>query len=247
MSRGVLLALALLLGQDKKDPPKSPLPKIAFAQPFLVIPGKPVKLTLRGLNLDQTSEVKVSETGTVVIKSKGKAEVPKEQDAAVYGDTKVEIELTLPVEAVKVSLQIVNAAGTTEPYALEVAAADAVVAEKEPNGGFAQAQPLESGKGIQGAVSQANDVDCFRIDGKKGEIWVFEVVAQQRGVPLDALLTLHDAGGRIVASSDDVSGSRDPRLQVTLAADGVYTLVLIDAHNGGGATHVYFLRARRQI
>ncbi len=27
----------------------------------------------------------------------------------------------------------------------------------------------------------------------------------------------------------------------------VYTRVLIDAHNGGGATHVYFLRARRQI
>jgi hypothetical protein len=246
---GVLLLLAPL--QDDKKAPADPKPRISMALPLAVSPGATVKVTLRGLNLDQATEVKLPEAiegVTVAIKSKGKAEIPKETDPAVYGDTKVELEIKLPAEfaADKLGLVAVNPKGETAPYELKVLAKDKLVAEKEPNGGFATAQPVEAGQTIQGTISQAMDVDVFKIAGKKGERWSFEVEAQKRGSVLDPLLTLHDAAGHIVATADDSEASRDPSLKVTLPADGTYTITLIDAHNAGGGTHPYLLQVRRE-
>jgi hypothetical protein len=89
------------------------------------------------------------------------------------------------------------------------------------------------------------DVDVFKFSGKKGETWILDVEAQRRGSVLDALLTVHDAAGHIVATADDSESSRDPVIRVTLAKDGTYLVTLIDAHNAGGATHPYLLNVRR--
>jgi hypothetical protein len=232
--------------QDKKAPP-DPKPRISMALPLAIAPGTTSKITLRGLNLDQATEVKFAEPiegATVVVKSKGKAEIPKESDPAVYGDTKTDLEVKLPAEMAggKVSLVAVNPAGATAPYELAVVK---TVSEKEPNGAFATAQPVEAGQTIQGAVSGALDVDVFRIEGKKGQTWTFEVEAQRRGSVLDPMLTLHSSAGQILAVSDDTASSRDAAIKVALPADGVYTITVMDAHNAGGATHAYLLRIGR--
>ena len=236
--------------QDEKKAPPDPKPRIAMALPLSVTPGATAKVTLRGLNLDQATEVKLAEAvlgATVVVKSKGKAEMPKETDPAVYGDTKVELEIKLPELAPeKLLLVAVTAAGQTAPYELLVLPKDKLVLEKEPNGGFATAQPVEAGQVVQGCVSQALDVDVFRIAGRKGEAWVFEVEAQRRGSVLDAMLLLHNKDGQTLAAVDDTKASRDPSLRVVLPADGPYFITVMDAHNSGGATHVYLLRIRRE-
>ena len=250
MSSLALALLVLAAAQDDKKAPPDPKPRVSMALPLAVSPGGPAKVTLRGLNLDQATEVKLStplEGATVSLKSKGKAEIPKETDPAVYGDTKAEIELTLPAgfEADKVGLVAVNPKGEAS-YDLKVLPKEKLVAEKEPNGGFSTAQPVEAGKTVLGAISQSMDVDVFRFSGKKGETWVLEVEAQRRGSVLDAILTLHDAAGHIVATADDTESSKDPSLRVTLPADGAYLISLIDAHNAGGATHAYLLHVRRE-
>ena len=248
----VALALVLLAGaqDDKKGPPPDPKPRISMALPLHVVPGTTAKVVLRGLNLDQATEVKFPEPiegASVTIKGKGKAEIPKETDPAVYGDTKVELEVKLPAElaAEKVSLVAVNAAGETKPHELVVLAKATVVPEKEPNGGFATAQPVESGQVVQGAISQALDVDVFKFTGKKGESWTIEVEANRRGSILDAMLTVHTQAGNTLVALDDSASSRDPSVKLTLPADGTYFVTLMDAHNSGGATHVYLLRLRR--
>jgi hypothetical protein len=251
MSKVVLALVALLLGlQEEKKAPADPKPRVAMALPLAVVPGAPSKVTLRGLNLDQATEVKFAEPiegATVAIRSKGKADLPKETDPAQYGDTKVELDLKLPAEFSpdQVGLIAVNAAGQAAPYELKVVAKDKLLLEKEPNGSFATAQPVEAGQVVQGSVSQAMDVDVYKVTGKKGEVWVFEVEAQRRGSILDPLLTVHDAGSRIVATVDDGDGTRDPLLRVTLPSDGVYMVSLIDAHNAGGGMHPYLLHFRR--
>ena len=250
MSKLALALLLVLAGQDDKKSPPDPKPHIAMALPLAVSPGSPVKVTLRGLNLDQASEAKFAdpvEGGSIAIKGKGKADLPKETDPAVYGDTKVDLEIALPAgfAAEKVGLVAVNAKGEAR-YDLKVLPKDKLVPEKEPNGGFATAQAAEAGQTIQGAIGQAMDVDVFKVAGKKGETWIFEVEAQKRGSVLDPLLTLHDAAGHIVATADDAEASRDPSLKVTLPADGAYLITLIDAHNAGGATHPYLLHLRRE-
>lgn len=246
----ILLLVLPAAAQEKKAPPKPPNPKIAFAVPLGVVPGTTTKLTVRGLNLDQATEVRFAEAvegAEVRVKSKGKAEVPKDAEAAVYGDTKLDLEVLLPAGAApaRLALVVVNPAGTTEPHELAVTPKERWVLEKESNGGFRDAQPLEAGKVLQGAVGQAMDVDVFKLAGKAGEWWEFDVRASRHGSPLDALLTLYDAAGTIVAVSDDGEGTPDPTLRVKMPADGAYSLVLVDAHNQGGASHVYLLHARR--
>jgi hypothetical protein len=248
----VALAIVVLwaAAQDDKKSPPDPKPRIAMALPLAVTPGATVKVTLRGLNLDQATEVKLAEPvegSSIVIKSKGKAEIPKETDPAVYGDTKVDVEIKLPdLPLEKLLLVAINTAGQTAPYELLVLPKDKVVAEKEPNGGFATAQPLEAGQVVQGCISQAMDVDVFRVAGRKGETWVFDVEAQRRGSILDAMLMVHDKNGQTVATLDDAKATRDPSLRITLPADGPYFVTVMDAHNAGGATHVYLLRIARE-
>jgi hypothetical protein len=251
MSRVLIAAVLLVVAQDdKKGPPPDPKPKISMALPLSITPGSTSKITLRGLNLDQATEVKFSEPiegGSVSIKGKGKAEMPKETDPAVYGDTKVDLEVKLPagVSAETVSLVAVNAAGATKPHELVVLPKEKVVAEKEPNGGFSTAQQIESGQVVQGAVSQALDVDVFKFTGKKGEVWLIEVEAHRRGSILDPMLTVHNTAGQILAVSDDSASTRDASIRITLPSDGVCFVTLMDAHNTGGATHAYLLRLRR--
>src|ERR1043165_3838713 len=98
MSRVVLAPVALLLvpaafapasadGQDEKKAPADPKPRIAMALPLAIVPGAPSKVTLRGLNLDQATEVRFAEPiegATIAINSKGKADLPKETDPAQY-------------------------------------------------------------------------------------------------------------------------------------------------------------------
>lgn len=247
----ILRALPFLVlagaAQDDKKAPPDPKPRISMAIPLSVAPGTASKITLRGLNLDQATEVKFAEPiegASIAIKSKGKAEIPKETDPAAYGDTKVDLEVKLPAEVAsgKVSLVAVNGAGTTSPHEVVVVKP---VPEKEPNGAFATAQPVEAGQTVQGAVSGALDVDVFRIVGKKGERWAFEVEAQRRGSVLDPLLTVHTPSGQILAASDDSTATRDARIQVVLPSDGAFTVTLMDANNAGGSTHVYLLRLKR--
>jgi hypothetical protein len=248
----VVLAIFILWAatqEDKKAPP-DPKPRIVMALPLSITPGPATKITLRGLNLDQATEIKLAEPvegASIAIKSKGKAELPKETDPAIYGDTKIELEIKLPDAPLeKLPLIAVTAAGQTSPYELLVLPKDKVVLEKEPNGGFATAQPVEAGQVVQGSISQAMDVDVFRIAGRKGETWVFEVEAQRRGSILDAMLTVHNKDDQTVAALDDAKASRDPSLRITLAADGPYHVTVMDAHNTGGATHAYLLRIARE-
>ena len=202
---------------------------------------------MRGLNLDRASEVRLREAkGTARVVAKGKAAVPNQQPPAAVGDTQVEVEVTLPPDtpAGTVSLVVVTPAGETPPHALLVERSLALAAEKEPNNGFRQAQPITLPQAVDGAVGQPQDVDVFRLEGKAGQQWVLEVFAARHGSPLDPLLTLYDADGQTVASADDSDGSTDARLEVTLPKTGVYYLSLIDAHDQGGPAHVYRLSLR---
>ncbi len=241
----ILLVLALL-AQDKKEPPK-PIPRVLVCAPPAAAPGQTTKVVVRGMNLDTATGVTVG-GAEVKLKSKTKVTPPNNGDPELLGNSQVEIEVTLPAGAKAERLPVVvrTPVDTAPAHPLLVLPAGRLLAEKEPNGGFAQAQPLQPEKVLQGSVGGAKDEDVFAVEGRKGETWVFEASAQRLGSPLDPILTLYDAAGLTIASQDDASGARDPVLKVTLPADGAYRLSLIDAHDQGGPTHVYHLSARRE-
>jgi hypothetical protein len=65
------------------------------------------------------------------------------------GDTQLELALDVPggFEAGKLQIVIVTPGGETEPREITIAADAALVQEKEPNGGFLEAQVIEPGNG----------------------------------------------------------------------------------------------------
>lgn len=233
-----LAVLVLLLAPQEKKEEKKPEPKILYFIPPAIPAGAKAKVTARGQALDQA-------TGAdgAALASKGKAQLPNNAEPAVYGDTQAELEVKAPDPAGDLALSVDTPHGRTPARALRVVAAAAYVAEKEPNPGFAQAQALEAGRTLVGAIGGAKDVDVFAIAGKAGETWTFEVEAHRLGSPLDPVLALYTERGAWLAGADDLRDARDPVMKVTLPSDGRYFLSLQDAHDQGGATHGYLLSA----
>src|SRR5438093_522946 len=118
----IFLGVALSFGlpqsgaQDKKKPEKKATPTIKVIVPLGAAPGVTTQLTIRGLNLDKTKEVKLSASaGTLKIIGKGKAPLPDKNPDQV-GDTQVVVELKLEakVPAEPVTLTVVTPDGESK-------------------------------------------------------------------------------------------------------------------------------------
>lgn len=250
MSHSVLIDLlvvaALLPAAEARKPAAKELPKLLTAAPLGIAPGVKTRLTLRGLRLDNATEVRCQEPkATTKLLRKSKVGVPNPQNLNRIGDTQVEAEVTLPPDYPNrtVTVTVLTPAGESAAHELLIERGS-VLDEKEPNNGFRQAQAIALPQEVQGRIEGAKDVDLYRFEGKAGQQVTIEVLASRFGSPLDPLLTLYDGAGSILASCDDSSRSADPRLEVTLPRDGGYLIGVIDANDEGGPTHLYRLSLR---
>lgn len=240
----LVIAASTLSAQDKKPPAKKDVPQVVVAVPLGIAAGKTTKVTLRGLKLDAATAVRCTAAkATVKVVSKGKATVPNMQDAKHVGDTQIQVEVTLPADAAEgtAELTVATPAGESAPHKLLVEKTIPVIAEKEPNNGFKQAQPIALPQAVDGTIGQNQDVDVYRFEGNAGRRVVIEVFAARYGSALDSFLSLHDADGRLLATCDDIEGSTDSRIEATLPKDGAYYATVIDANDTGGPAHVYRL------
>lgn len=244
-----IIAIAAL-AQDKKP---DNLPQLMIATPLGIVPGQTTKVVLRGKKLDDVKELQLNgQAAAAKVISKSKTAVPQKQDVNRVGDTQIEVEFTLPADAKPGDHELiaVNEAGRSNVFKLFVDA-QPVVAEKEPNDGFTQAQSIEIGTTIEGTLHQPQNVDVFRFEGQAGEKLICEIVAARRGSALDATLTLFDSRRRLIDTADDLPSDdttrsdwslRDARLEITLPSAGTFFLVLQDANDSGGPAHPYRLQ-----
>jgi hypothetical protein len=246
------LALAGAPSQDKKPAEKKgapPPPKIFYTMPLVVQPGVKQKLALRGKNLAAVHEVRVTGADGAAKALAGKGvRVPDNHPADRVGDSEVEIELELPKDAKPgaVKLVAVHAGGESPAHTLLLRDDLPAVAEKEDNGGFDAAQGVAVPCAIEGTIRGERDVDVYKFEGKKGDTIAFDVRAARFGSPLDGFLTVYTADRKILGSADDVAGSPDPVLTVTLPRDGTYFVSLIDAHDLGGPDFGYRLVVKKE-
>src|SRR5262245_59195346 len=139
-------------GQDKKKPEKKVEPQVIVAVPLGAAPGRTVRFTLRGLKLGNATAVRFTDDRAAAkLVSKGTAAVPDKNPDKV-GDTQVVAEVTLPDELPAGPLEFVveTKDGTTKPHALLIEKDRPLIAEKEPNDGFRQAQPIQIPQVIDG-------------------------------------------------------------------------------------------------
>ena len=103
---------------------------------------------------------------------------------------------------------------------------------------------------ISGVIAAPGDRDVFQFEGRAGDTMVAEVYARRMGSPLDSLLRLIDASGRVVAWNDDqkdlesglLTHHADSYLSTKLPTTGRYYLQVSDAERHGGPEYSYYLR-----
>lgn len=122
--------------------------------------------------------------------------------------------------------------------------------EATKNDSCETAQPITLPKIINGVVKRPNDVDWFRFEGRAGQTVVVEVVARALNSPLDSVIQLLDASGKVLATNDDhelpniglKTHHADSYLRRKLPKSGVYFVQLRDTRGHGSPTHGYRLR-----
>jgi hypothetical protein len=127
--------------------------------------------------------------------------------------------------------------GTAEVRRVRFAAA----VENEPND-LAQPQSIPSPVALSGRIDPPGDQDAFRLALRRGDRRVFRVEARALGMPLDPVLRILDADGKLLAESDDAGrDSRDLERSFTALADGEYRVVVRDLNGRGGLRFAYLL------
>lgn len=124
------------------------------------------------------------------------------------------------------------------------------ITEAEPNNAVSKAQALSGSLVINGKIDKPGDLDIYRLHGKAGETVVAEITARKLEAPTDAVLTLTDANGKILAYNDDeddpAAGTNthyaDPYLKAVLPADGDYFIHVAETAHQGGTEYGYRLR-----
>ena len=232
---------------DKKDDKKPEPPRVVVTLPLALKTGTTNKIVIRGQNLTNVAALRFTNEAikaVIVLGKKSKAEVPKEADAKRVGDTQVAAEIFLPSDTLLGTnwFTLTSPDGVSEPRPLLFLRATDLIEEKEPNGGFREAQALPIGPMMSGAIKEVGDVDVFQFEGTAGQIIRLEIFAASAGSALDSLITLHDGQGHTLASNDDAGGGRDSRLEFKLAVTGVHYVSVMDANDKAGPTHLYLLR-----
>jgi hypothetical protein len=121
---------------------------------------------------------------------------------------------------------------------------------KDQNHSRTDAQKISLPVIVNGRVSQPGEWEYFQFKGKTGEAVEAEIYARRLDSPLDSVLALTDASGKVLAANDDfvdesaglITDQADSRILVHLPADGSYFLRLGDTQQNGGPQYAYRLR-----
>ena len=133
------------------------------------------------------------------------------------------------------------------PFALDTLP-DAL--EKEPNNNTAASQQVALPVIVNGRIDKPDDWDVFKFTGRTNDPVVIEVRARRLDSPLDSVIKLTDATGKVLAFNDDcedlTAGTNthhaDSYLMTQLPADGTYFVHIGDTARHSGGQYAYRLR-----
>ncbi|MBI2921423.1 MAG: hypothetical protein HYY18_10110 [Planctomycetes bacterium] len=120
--------------------------------------------------------------------------------------------------------------------------------EAEPNDDAGRAQAVVLPIVLNGRIDAPGDEEVFRFQGRAGVEVVIEVLARRLRSPMDSVVWLTDAAGKVVAWNDDsertegflrtepgdVTHHADSYVRAKLPQDGLYFVRLADAQRQGG-------------
>jgi len=112
--------------------------------------------------------------------------------------------------------------------------------ETEPNDTTDKVNVVTIPVVINGRIGTPKDIDRFRFKSGADQKLICEVVASRLGSRLDALLSLTDASGKMIAQNDDAAAA-DARIEFDAKKETEYILALRDLTERGGDEFGYRL------
>ncbi len=94
---------------------------------------------------------------------------------------------------------------------------------------------------MTGCIAEEDDEDAFQIDATSGTTLDIRVEARELCFPLDPVVQVLDASGKVLKEVDDTSGGRDVQFDFAVPADGPLTISVRDLHRNGGPRYMYRL------
>ncbi len=134
--------------------------------------------------------------------------------------------------------------GETNPVEVLVCDAPQIVASAEHDS-IEHALAVELPIGISGRFEQEEAANVFSFAAQKGQWFEFEATSHQLGLPLDPVLEVFTADGKLVVESDDGTRTKDPKLHWKAPGDGTFFLAIRDLHGRGGERFLYHVSMKR--
>ncbi len=100
---------------------------------------------------------------------------------------------------------------------------------------------------VCGTIETNEDEDCYAFEAEKGTAWEFSLRSRSMHYPLDGVLVVEDAEGKVLNQVDDERQERDPRITWKAPATGRYRIKVKDLHGFGGADYHYQISARPAV
>jgi WD40 repeat protein len=209
-----------------------PKPELAALSPRGIERGTTRRLKLTGKNLLDASAVQFA--GQQIAARVVPAEAPAADELTI------EITPAPDLPRGTYALAVVTPGGASGTLPLEID--DLPQAEEsEPNHLASQTPLVTLPLAVWGVVAARGDLDHLRFEAKAGQTIVCELAAKTFGSALNAVLTLLDPAGQVVAVNNDFDGQEDPLLAYRVPADGCYTVRVNDQAHNGSEKHFYRL------
>ncbi|MGE0607531.1 MAG: PPC domain-containing protein [Pirellulales bacterium] len=235
-ARRLLLALAALAF------PGAALAQLPAARLYSVFPpggqaGQSVDVAITGVDLELANKLIFSQPGI--------AAVQKTVDPNAYqqGPQPVPNQFTITIPADcppgRYEVRAIGKFGVSNSRMFVVGTQPEIL-EKEPNNDLKTATETTLGTVINGKSNSATDLDFYKFAAQTGQRVLVDCLAERIDSRMDATLALFDPNGRQIATNRDTTG-RDPLLDYTIPADGIYTVKIYDFVYGGSDDFVYRL------
>ena len=153
---------------------------------------------------------------------------------------KLKVEPTAPMGQQEIRAR--TAKGYSNPVLFDVGGL-AEFTETEPNNSLTNANAANLPVVINGRINGEKDVDQFKFKVEKDQTFIFEVEASRFGSPLDAVLYLTDAKGKVIQQNDDAVGA-DARIEQRFGEAGEYVIKIRDLLERNGEDFAYRLVVR---
>jgi hypothetical protein len=99
-------------------------------------------------------------------------------------------------------------------------------------------RPATAPVAFHGVIESPGESDSRRFQARQGETLLVEAWARRLGTPLEPVLDITDANGRVLCSSDDDEG-HDSRIRFTPPSSGTYSVRIRDQRGQGSPDHAY--------